>query len=951
MRYKYLLIFLISIFTFQTSHSQKTHCEQLYDSIVPIYERIPQDELIDIFETNLSICQAQNDTLYTSNFLQALSYLYYEKRDLEKLDYYYKKTLDFVESSPTLPLDHYATALNNSSFHELSKGNFVKANQLLLSAIEVQKKANNDPLELGRIYFNISTNYFTLGNFEVAIEYARKSIEKMKIKTSLDYQTNPNLMHYELANSFNFLGKILLETGRYEEALNYLEKSEVETKKFYAYSNKVNQQSNLSIKNLLYHAEIMLEKEDYTKAYKALMQCGELQKSNPFRAYARQELLGKYYSRIGDPSLSIKHFSEALTLANEYFKNNKDAPAIARIKKHIGHYYRSVDSSEVALEKYQEGLSYFEPFDTKDLLNNPTITQVKALEEAQEILHSKAIAADKLYRKNKDTYYLRVSANAYQSLIDLLDLMRLSYLSDGSKFFIAERAFSIYEEAISIFYSLYQNSHEEAYLDPLFSIMEKNKSTILFDKISQKFSTLRSGLPDTILNKENNLRTDISFYNKLLSQAKIDSNAIKIKELEDKLFELKESYSILDNEIKSQHPKYHELKNQNNEPLSIKNVQEKISKNELLIEIFEGSQDSYTLSLSHKDAFIVKSQIAELENGISVFFEWLSNKPYSDNPVNSSIDSISYGIYMKSLLPSIEKHPFYPNLIFIPDGFMSKIPIEPLRTDPAKEKFLIDTYSVSYFYSIKQFCSKDKSVKFQNQKLLGFAPNFDGASGDVRSCNSEQLGELPFAQEELNYLSNNFKGLFFESSKAKTTEFLSEIPKYSIIHLATHACLNDIDPLLSEIHFSDGSLTNYDIENLNIEPNLVVLSACNTGQGTIKKGEGMISLSRGFFEAGVKSLQSSLWAINDQSSFEIIRGMYHHLKKGHSKSEALRKSKLAYIEGADKFRKHPYFWAGIIPIGDSSPLYADKNKTKYFVSLTLVLIVLVLFYFLIKRKS
>jgi CHAT domain-containing protein len=127
------------------------------------------------------------------------------------------------------------------------------------------------------------------------------------------------------------------------------------------------------------------------------------------------------------------------------------------------------------------------------------------------------------------------------------------------------------------------------------------------------------------------------------------------------------------------------------------------------------------------------------------------------------------------------------------------------------------------------------------------------------------------------------------------------------------------DPMLSEIHFNDGTLTNYDIKNLDVRPELVVLSACNTGQGEIE--EGIIGLSRGFLEAGVKSVQSSLWSIDDYASSEIIKEMYMNLKKGQKKSEALRNSKLDYLSKADKLRKHPYYWAGMVHIGDDSPFF------------------------------
>ena len=114
--------------------------------------------------------------------------------------------------------------------------------------------------------------------------------------------------------------------------------------------------------------------------------------------------------------------------------------------------------------------------------------------------------------------------------------------------------------------------------------------------------------------------------------------------------------------------------------------------------------------------------------------------------------------------------------------------------------------------------------------------------------------------------------------------------------------------MLNEIYFSDGYLTNYDIENLNISPQLMILSACNAGLWERRKGEGVISLSRGFFETGVKSLISTIWSIEDESYSLIMKNIYSYLKAGKSKPEALTLAKIEYLNTSDKYRLHPYFW-------------------------------------------
>ena len=133
-----------------------------------------------------------------------------------------------------------------------------------------------------------------------------------------------------------------------------------------------------------------------------------------------------------------------------------------------------------------------------------------------------------------------------------------------------------------------------------------------------------------------------------------------------------------------------------------------------------------------------------------------------------------------------------------------------------------------------------------------------------------------------------------------------------------------------------GSLSTLDIYNLNINACLTVLSACNTGGGVLRKGEGIISLARGFFYAGCPSVIMSLWEVEDESGAQIMSSFYKNLKKGKAKDEALRLAKLEYIEKSNSRRSHPHYWSGYINLGNNSPLY--KSYDFYFFLILLVLV-------------
>jgi CHAT domain-containing protein len=113
----------------------------------------------------------------------------------------------------------------------------------------------------------------------------------------------------------------------------------------------------------------------------------------------------------------------------------------------------------------------------------------------------------------------------------------------------------------------------------------------------------------------------------------------------------------------------------------------------------------------------------------------------------------------------------------------------------------------------------------------------------------------------------------------------------------------------------DGILTALEASNLNLwGTKVVTLSACETGVGQVKNGEGVYGLRRAFFLAGTETLVMSLWAVSDRLTREIMVAYYAALKQGFGRGEALRRAQLAMLKRKD--RQHPYYWASFIQSGD-----------------------------------
>jgi len=137
----------------------------------------------------------------------------------------------------------------------------------------------------------------------------------------------------------------------------------------------------------------------------------------------------------------------------------------------------------------------------------------------------------------------------------------------------------------------------------------------------------------------------------------------------------------------------------------------------------------------------------------------------------------------------------------------------------------------------------------------------------------------------------------------------------------------------------------------NQQAELVVLSACKTSQGEHKKGEGIMSIARSFTNSGAKSVISSLWDINQQSTNKITNSFYNNLKNGQSKTEALREAKTRYIKNnANTSEASPYYWSSIILNGNSKPIFNKLNFIDYIKYISILILVLSIIYFVLNKK-
>lgn len=196
----------------------------------------------------------------------------------------------------------------------------------------------------------------------------------------------------------------------------------------------------------------------------------------------------------------------------------------------------------------------------------------------------------------------------------------------------------------------------------------------------------------------------------------------------------------------------------------------------------------------------------------------------------------------------------------------------------------------------------------------------------------DPLTPLPEAEQQISRI-RKYYGL--QDSKVLIRDLATEdsfkalAPRYGILHLAAHGLYNDRDPMRSSIVLSqtrkssseDGFLEARELIRLRLRADLAILSACETGRGQVREGEGIIGLPYALFVAGCPTTIVSQWKVSAQSTADLMVALHTRLNQKPnqvSKAEALQQAAVSLINGPRAEFRHPFFWAGFIVFGKSN---------------------------------
>ncbi len=623
-----ILVFLIGAMIIYQLQSQN-RSQELFDSLnslspkeIPSYEEI-------IFHLNRihDLAKDEEDLKLQIRAKMILGSFYIENRDLYNFQ---KSVLSSLELSVSLDSNSQmkGSIFNNLALLQSIKGNYSESIKNYFKSLEIEKMQEFEPYDLAIIYFNLGNGHYVVGDVEQSERFLKIGIDLLKPAHYIDSNVAVSDIDQLLVKSLSSLAKIHLRKKEFNSAkfliLKALEKNH----------GLIFEKSNFEIDLIQRLGLANLGLKNLSSVLDNLKSAKTLNESNPYRKHRTYRLYGKYYQALKEYEKAKEHFDISLELATEDYETDKEFAFIPLIHDNIGDLYLEQDSLDKALQAFHEGLQFFDDALSSDLNLNPTFKNYTEFPEALSLLQKKSQTAKRVYIENGDASKKEVAINAYMATVGLLDQMRRSYLVDGSKFFVAEKAYPIYTETIEFLYHCYQMEPTEELLNKIFAVIEKNKSSILFESIENKFNLLSSSLPEELIEKESDLTSSVSYYSKLLSEEKLkdDGDSLRILEYENAVFESQEQLTILNSKLKSEYPEYFDYKNDLTSSIQIEEIKNLLDHNDLVLEYFASPSDLYVFAIDKSRAAFKKCKLDKelLKN----YIELISKAPSNDQDPN-----------------------------------------------------------------------------------------------------------------------------------------------------------------------------------------------------------------------------------------------------------------------------------------------------------------------------
>ncbi len=828
-----------------------------------------------------------------------------------------------------------ARVLNNIGIVHRSLGNYEQALNDYQRSLALKEELG-DRAGVAATLNNLGAIYQSQGNFNMALDSYRQSLT---LKEQLGDRAGT-------AVTLGNIGNVHQLQGNYAQALNYYRQSLALSELLGSNSERV----ALALSNI---GNVHFSQGNTEQALNFYQQSLALNESLGNKAGIAITLgnIGAVYQSNGqsngDYEQALNYYQKSLTLKEAL----GDKSGIAITLSNLGAIHQATGNSEQALSVSQKSLELFEAMGDKDgiatALGNIGILYRKqghylqALDFARratalakeigslDVLWSSQLTAGKAYAS------LGQYGPARQVLtdsIETIETMRTQVAGserDSQRFF--ENKLSPYLAMAELLIS--QNNANEALI-----YAERAKSRVLLDVLrSGRINVTKAMTAAEQEQERQSIGRLVSLNSQIYRESlRAQPDQSRLAELQTRLQTARLDYEALQSRLYASHP---ELKIKRGEalPLELDQVAGLLpDARSALLEYLVTEQRTYLFVLTKS------SDARNARASIRLFTLNVSAKELSERAAGFRRQLARHDLlYRKSALelyelllrPAQELLKGKRLLTIVPDGMLWELPFQALQ--PIAGRHLIEDSAIAYAPSLTVLSemSKERNKKpggAQTPMSLLAIGNPTLGTQNVERLNARlnsDLPPLPEAEEQVKALQRLYGTEYskvYLGAEAREEQIKLDAGKYRILHLATHGILDDAAPMYSYVVLAnegenareDGFLEAWEIMNLDLDADLVVLSACETARGRVGAGEGMIGFTWALFVAGSPSTVVSQWKVDAASTATLMLEFHRSLRANNTKARALRQAALKVLR--DKRYQHPFYWAPFVLIGDAN---------------------------------
>jgi hypothetical protein len=864
-------------------------------------------------------CPMRMDSTYT--YLQlSIGVVFYRLADYTHAIQVTKKALNIIQKNRESPwinkTDLFKYYYYLSIYYDSIKLESQK-NEAIDSCISNEMEANTDYHFTSLVLQDNVIDLYNKGDFNRCIE--RSSLGEALIHKYYRYFDSLNHTIFFITYKANALRSL----GRFTEEEQFLRSK---SKEFAKINNTIYKGDFYSLFGYL-----SISKNQYKNAidyFKKAYYYNTLSVNKELGATVLNRIGMIYYENLHQNGPALQYYYKALKHSNNKVLANANASDSFYILGNIANVYAGMKLFDSAYYFFQRAFDKIKPgIDENDLaVHIEDYVIDNNAEHVVKLVLDKADAHLQEYDNKMNNGALSKALNIYKSADRLLNAIKVEQTELESKLFWRSYAQHLYEHAIRAAYL--ENNQDDA-----FYFFEKSRAVLLSDQLNEQ-----NNIPESEILKQADLKRKIL----LLKREQImGTSSNEYIEIQKSLLTYEQELERLSKSIKK-HSYLYSFGDLDTTFITLKCVKNNLLKDhQALLELFEGDSAVYEMQVTTGNNYFSKINRTDFDTCVNKYINFISS-PILLNSRFTEYTKIAHHLY--DLI--FKTHPPPAGRIIVsPDrGYF---PFETLVSNANYEfpVYFLQNHAVSYTYSARYLINEmnvNPSKKTAN--FLGVAP--------VRFPTPFRLVELRGSDLSLNQIGSYFQCAHnLTGDQATKNNFLNEFSKYTIIQLYTHSTdsSNNGEPI---IYFADSILYLSDLISGN-KPitRLVVLSACETGNGKLYQGEGVFSFNRGFASLGIPSAIINLWSVDNKSTYRLTELFYQFLLQGQPDDIALQNSKIQFLKDGSKEKQLPYFWAAAIIVGKTDVLVPHQGKTWIREVFTLLTLIIVFFFAWRMRNS